>query len=88
MNAKPSVCGPLAVGLGLVGLSLVIVTQWLPKSIGQSLGVTTIILCAGLTFLCGIGVGVAGMVREERLRWLPAIGFGFNLVLILLGLTA
>jgi hypothetical protein len=71
----------------MVGLCLVIVTQWLPKSIGPS-SKYTLILCAGLAFLCGIGTGVAGMVREERLRWLPAIGFGFNLVLILLGFTA
>jgi hypothetical protein len=27
------------------------------------------------------------MVREERLRWLPAIGFGFNLVLLISGFS-
>lgn len=88
MNGKPSVCGPLSVGLGLVGLCLVIVMQWLPRTIAHSSGGKTIILFAGLSFMCGIGIGIAGMVREERLHWLPAIGFGFNLVLILNGFVA
>lgn len=36
-------------------------------------------------FLCGIGIGYAGMARGECLRSLPVVGFNFNLALLLLG---
>ena len=88
MNAKPSVCGPLSIGCGLAGFCLVVVMQWLPGSMAQRWGVTMMILIALMIFLlCGIGIGIAGMVREERLRWLPAFGFGFNLVLLISGFS-
>jgi hypothetical protein len=42
----------------------------------------SIMLGALVMFPLGIGFAFAGMVREESLRWLPAIGFGFNIILI------
>jgi hypothetical protein len=41
-----------------------------------------------LIFLCGIGVGYAGMARGERLRSLPAIGFTLSLTFLILGFFA
>jgi hypothetical protein len=44
-----------------------------------------LLLTAIIVWLIGMGCGITGMVRPEALRWLPAVGFGFNLVLIAVG---
>jgi hypothetical protein len=78
-NPKRSVCGLISVALPLLGLG---VEQILIRLHGADNDPGAIILVVPVMFLVGIGAGIVGMVREERLRWLPAVGFGFNIVLI------
>jgi uncharacterized membrane protein YidH (DUF202 family) len=80
MKPKRSVCGPAAIGLPALGVALEALwfcvhpqTDHIPKAIE---------LCALWMFLSGIAFSVIGMVREERLRWLPALGFILNSLLI------
>jgi hypothetical protein len=82
MNDRRSVCGPLAIGLPLLGLGVEAAAVLFLHPSSQNASVAIVLLGALGTFLLGIGFSIAGMVRGERLRWLPAIGFGFNLILI------
>ena len=77
---RRSVCGPAAIGLPALGVALEALwfrvhpqTDHIPTAVG---------LCALWMFLSGIAFSVIGMVREERLRWLPALGFILNFLLI------
>jgi len=79
MNVRHSIYGPLSVGLALLGLGVEAAITFLPVNYSW------ILWSVLFMFLLGIGFGITGMVREEPLRWLPAIGFGFNIVLILIG---
>ena len=65
----------------MVGFCFVIAMQRFPKLMGPGWDPGFLIVM----FLCGIGVGYAGMARGERLRSLPVVGFNFNLALLLLG---
>jgi hypothetical protein len=81
MKVRRSICGPLSVGFPLLGLGVIKAVTSLPDPEEHS----SLILIVLVPFLLGIGFAIAGMVREEPLRWLPAIGFGFNIILIAVG---
>jgi len=83
MSARPSINGPVSVGFGLLGSVIVLVGIYFPR-----LGIDAWIALGSLaSFMLGTGFGVAGMVHRERLNWLPAIGFGFNIIMIAAGFT-
>ena len=79
MKTKKPICGILSVAMPLVGL----LVAWLgfalnhePSGPHQLAGAGLAILI--LSLLCpvaGIAIGIAGMVRRERFRWLPFLGF-------------
>ena len=74
--------GPFSIGCAFVGLGV----GWLATLLRtNSLYVDPLLIGMLLLWIMGLVCGIRGMVRPERLRWLPAIGFGFNLTLILLG---
>ena len=78
-NPKRSICGAISIALPVLGLGL---EQLLTRGHVAANDPGSIILVIPIMLIVGIGAGIIGMIREERLRWLPAVGFGFNIVLI------
>jgi len=72
--------GFFSIGLGMLGLGL----QQASSFVFDMLHVP-MILAAALMWLIGIVCSIIGMVKSESLRWLPAIGFGLNLILLVSG---
>ncbi len=88
MSARSSIYGPLSLALPVCGLAAEAVSVQIHSPMGQSTAMTVFFLSVFSTFMLGIAFSVVGMVRGEQLRWLPAIGFGFNLILIALHFSA
>jgi hypothetical protein len=84
MNIKKPICGTLSVAMPPVGLLVAYVGFTLihePSGPHQLAGAGMAILI--LSLLCpvaGIGIGIAGLVRRERFRWLPVLGLLLNIV--------
>lgn len=83
METKKPICGSLSVAMPLIGLlvafvGLAVIRE--PAGPQQLSGMGVVILI--LSLLCpiaGIVLGIIGMVRRERLRWLPVLGFVLNI---------
>jgi hypothetical protein len=76
-----SIFGPLSIGLPLLGLCAEAVLI-LYRADGPNPATTAILLSALGTFVLGIVFGIAGSMRGERMRQLPALGIGFNILLV------
>ena len=83
MKPHRSIYGPLSVGFPVIGLGIGMASAQLLSREGSS----WIALVFLASLLLGLASGIKGMMHPERMRWLPAIGFGFNLVLLGIGLT-
>jgi hypothetical protein len=81
MNARQSICGPLSIALPLVGVGVEFLCA--PHHDLSRLNNGFAAAASGLLWLGGLGFAIAGMRRAEPLRWLPAIGFGLGVVLLL-----
>ena len=78
METKKPICGSLSVAMPLIGLFVAFVGFALirePTGPHQLSGMGVVFLI--LSLLCpiaGVVLGIIGMVRRERLRWLPVLG--------------
>jgi hypothetical protein len=79
METKKPICGSLSVAMPLIGFLVAFVGFTLihdPTGPHQLSGMGVVILI--LSLLCpiaGVVLGIIGMIRRERLRWLPVLGF-------------
>jgi hypothetical protein len=79
METKKPICGSLSVAMPIIGLLVAFVGFALirtPTGPQQLSGAGAVVLI--LSLLCPIGgvvLGIIGMVRRERLRWLPVLWF-------------
>jgi len=79
METRKPICGSLSVAMPLIGFLVAFVGFALirePTGPHQLSGMGVVILI--LSLLCpiaGVVLGIIGMVRRERLRWLPVLGF-------------
>jgi hypothetical protein len=85
MNPRRSIFGPLSIGLAYSGLGAEAAAF---SSFGEAAPnppTTGAILLSVLgVFVLGIVFGIAGSVRGERLRQLPSLGMGLNILFIAL----
>jgi hypothetical protein len=88
MNARRSIFGPLSIGLPLLGLGIEIALVLSSPPPSPNPTTTTILFIALGTFVLGLASGIVGSVREERMRRLPAIGIGLNILLVTLHFLA
>ena len=83
METKKPICGSLSVAMPLIGYLVAFAGFALihePSSPHQISGMGVAVLF--LSLLCpiaGVVLGIIGMVRRERLRWLPVLGFVLSL---------
>jgi len=78
MRNKNPICGILSVVLPLVGLLVGLVGSAFfgPE---QPAAVAVIVSLSLLCPVSGVVISVIGMVRHERLRWLPVFGFVWSI---------
>jgi hypothetical protein len=74
--------GPLSIACPLAVLGFYRVAGFLPKEALSNPWAEFLMIAPFFGFVVGLGYAIKGMIHPERLRWLPAIGFGFNLILI------
>jgi hypothetical protein len=84
MNAKRTLFGPLSIGLPMLalGAEAMLGSARAPGDAVRNSLETSVLAGAFGCFVLGLVFGIVGCRRVERLRWLPAIGVGFNLVVI------
>jgi len=71
VESKRPICGILSVALPPSGLLI----AYLGSLLVTTPGVVVAVVILSLTgSLAGFGLAVAGLMRRERLRWLPVIG--------------
>ena len=70
--------GPFSILFAIFGVGLMLVMEFLDNS--NLPDYLSVVVCS--LWVIGMGCGIKGMIWPERLRWLPVIGFGFNLILL------
>jgi len=77
METKKPICGILSVAMPLVGLLAGFAGSAFihdPPGPHQSGAVAAIVILSLLCAVSGMVIGIAGIVRRERFRWLPVFG--------------
>jgi len=77
METKKPICGILSVAMPIVGLLVGFAGSAFthdPPSPHQSRVAAAIVILSLLCAVSGIAIGIGGIVRRERFRWLPVFG--------------
>lgn len=88
MSLSPSLFGPLSIGLPLSALAAELASASIAYPSGESAVSTYFVLGVFGLFILGMASGIAGIIHTKRMRWLPAVGFGFSAIVVILHLAA